>query len=129
MKTISKSIFVAAALLGLTSFSQAGPSKNWPLDYKFPIKSKAEAESLPAKANIALTCADCKTVVASCCVDDNPKTFADWFKGEDTHDCSGCKGKVTPKVGKTGGVDHTHVCSKCGPGSASTCADHAPNAR
>lgn len=130
MKTISKSILVAVALLGLTSFSQAGSGKNFPLDYNLPVKSKAEAEKLPAKANIALVCKDCKTVVAACCVDDKPKSFLSWFKEDQTHGCDGCKGTIKyVGTAKNPVPKHAHECSKCGAGSAYTCSDHAPNAR
>lgn len=129
MKTIYKSILIASAMLGLTSISNAGPAKNFPVDYNFPVKSQAEAEKLPVKANIALVCKDCKTVVDSCCVDDKPKTFLSWFKSEETHECSGCKG-VIKFVGtsKNPAATRSHECSKCGKDSAYTCADHAPNA-
>ena len=130
MKTISKFLLVAAALLSFTAFSQAGPGKNWPIDYNFTVKSKAEAEKLPAKSNIALVCKDCKTVVSSCCVDDAPKSFLSWFKEDQTHGCDGCKGTIK-YVGslKNPVPKHSHECSKCGAGSAYTCADHAPNAK
>jgi hypothetical protein len=130
MKAISKSILVAAVLLGLTTFSQAGPAKSFPLDYNYPVKTKAEAEKLPAKANIALVCKDCKTVVASCCVDDGPKGFSSWYKEDQTHRCDGCKGTIK-YVGsaKNPAATHSHECSKCGKDSTSSCADHAPNAK
>lgn len=120
---------MAATLLATVSLCQAGPGKNWPLDYNFPIKSQAEAEKLPAKANIALVCKDCKTVVSSCCVDDKPKGFLAWFKADETHGCSGCKGTIK-FVGslKNPTAAHSHECSKCGKDSAYTCADHAPGA-
>jgi hypothetical protein len=131
MKHITKSILLAGALLAsLTTMSQAGANKNWPWDNPAQIRSKVEAEKLPAKTNISLACKDCKTVVASCCVDDAPKSFLSWFKTDQTHGCDGCKGTIK-YVGSTKNPmpAHSHECSKCGKGSAYTCADHAPNAK
>lgn len=130
MNTICKPILLAVAVLGLTSISQAAPNIVLPKGYDHVIKSKEEAQKLPAKANIALSCKDCKTVIASCCVDDKPKKFLSWFKAEETHECSGCHGtvKFVGSVKNPTGV-HAHECSKCGKGSASTCADHAPDAK
>jgi hypothetical protein len=131
MKSITKSVFlIAAVMAALTASTQAGSGKNWPVDFNLPVKTKAEAEKLPAKSNIALVCKDCKTVVSSCCVDDAPKSFLSWYKADQTHGCDGCKGTIK-FVGsaKNPAPAHSHECSKCGKGSAYTCADHAPNAK
>jgi flavoprotein len=130
MKTISKSLLITAVLLGFTSLSEAGAGKNWPVDFNLPVKSKEEAVKLPAKSKIALVCKDCKTVVANCSVDEKPKSFLSWFKEDQTHGCDGCKGTIK-YVGslKNPVPTHSHECSKCGAGSAYSCADHAPNAK
>jgi hypothetical protein len=51
-----------------------------------------------------------------------------WFKGDSTHGCSGCGGKITTKtVGADKGpsvATYTHECSKCGKDSAYVC--HRP---
>ena len=131
MKNIIKSILLATALLvAFTTASQAGPAKNWPWENYYILQSKAQTEKLPAKSNVALACKDCKTVVASCCVDDAPKSFLSWFKEDQTHGCDGCKGTIK-YVGnlKNPTPLHSHECSKCAKDSAYTCTDHAPNAK
>ncbi len=128
MKTNYKLILLSAVtIMGLISIGQAGPNLVLPKGYDHVIKSQGEAKKLPAKANIALSCKDCKTVIAKCCVDDKPKGFLSWFKAEETHGCSGCGGTVK-YVGsvKNPTAVHAHECSKCGKGSASTCSDHVP---
>src|SRR5215218_2444891 len=112
MNRITKSIVVAAALVAaFTTASQAGSGKNWPVDYNFAVKTKAQAEKLPAKSNIALVCKDCKTVVASCGVDETAKGFLSWFKEDQTHGCDGCKGTIKYAGSVKNPVPgHAHEC-------------------
>lgn len=111
-----------------TTSAIAGPGPGtWPTGYPTAVKSKPEAMAccLP-KEKVALACKDCKTVTEKSGKD--KKGIASWFAPDSTHDCSGCGGKVTLKT--TGGgkgptlAAYTHVCSKCGPKSAYTCATH-----
>ena len=77
------------------------------------------------KEKVALACKDCKTVNEKS--GEDKKGIPAWFKADSTHDCSGCKGVITVKSGtaKSGpAAESKHVCSKCGPDSAMTCATH-----
>ena len=59
---------------------------------------------------------------------EDKKGIMGWFKADSMHDCDGCKGKITFKGNPAGKSPQTpeykHVCSKCGPDSAFTCATH-----
>lgn len=114
---------IGAAMLSTSAF--AGPA-NWPPNFPTRVQTKAEAMKccLP-KEKVALACKDCKTVSAK--PGEDKKGIAAWFKPDSMHDCSGCKGQVTYKqhgAGKGGHAEYKHVCSKCGPDSAFTCATH-----
>ena len=78
------------------------------------------------KEKVALACKDCKTVTEK--AGEDKKGILAWFKPEATHDCPGCKGKIT-YVQHGGGkgtatAGYKHVCSKCSADSAFTCATH-----
>ena len=119
-------IHTAAIFAAFTTTTYAGPP-NWPPNYPTRITTKAHAEEccLP-KEKVALACKDCKTVSEK--GGENKKGILAWFAPDSMHDCAGCKGKVTYKEHGSGkGVGHAeykHVCSKCGPDSAYTCATH-----
>src|SRR4051795_664049 len=115
---------VAAAFLGTSAFAGPGPG-NFPAGFPTQVKTKAEAmECCKPGEKLALACKDCKTSV----VKEDKKSIASWFAADDTHDCSGCGGKITLKA--TGGgkgptlSEYTHPCTKCGAESAYTCATH-----
>lgn len=128
MKSIYTVALAVTAFSALTIAAQAGPdrSNRWPAGYPTIVKSKAEVMKccLP-KEKVALACKDCKTVSEK--KGEDTKDILAWFKPDATHNCSGCGGKVTYKAqeGKgTGSATYKHVCSKCGPDSAFTCATH-----
>lgn len=78
------------------------------------------------KEKVALACKDCKTVSEKS--GEDKKGIMSWFKADSMHDSDGCKGKITFKGNPAGKSPQTpeykHVCSKCGPDSAYTCATH-----
>ncbi len=122
MKTTKTTFAMVLAALTVTSFG-AGPE--WPPAPWTRIANKKEADvCCAAGGKVAIACKDCKTVSET---GDKAKAAA-FFDKDATHDCSGCKGKVTVKQlgGGKGPLDikKTHVCSKCGPDSAMTCATH-----
>ena len=126
--TLKLSLLLGAAVaaMNLTAFAGPGPG-NWPTGFPTHVKTKEKAEAccVPGQ-KVALACVDCKTVNEKDGKD--KKGILGWFKPDSTHDCSGCGGKVT--VTQTGGgkgptlSQYTHTCSKCGKGSAYTCATH-----
>jgi hypothetical protein len=133
-KTTMKLQFIQTVALTVTAFAsltlaaQAGPdpANRWPKGYPTMVKSKEQAMAccLP-REKVALACKDCKTVDAK--GGEDKAGIAAWFKPDSMHDCSGCSGKVTYKAqeGKgSGQAIYKHVCSKCGPDSAFTCATH-----
>ena len=129
MKSFKLSLLLgtAVAAMNLTTYAGPGPG-TWPTGFPTHVKTKAEAESccLP-KEKVALACKDCKTSTEKDGEKDKKGIMA-WFAPDSMHDCEGCKGKVTYKEhgsGKaTGHAAYKHVCSKCGPDSAYTCATH-----
>jgi hypothetical protein len=127
VKSISSVALAIAALLSFTAAAQAGPDRsNMPAGYQTVVKTKADVMKccLPGE-KVALACKDCKTINEK--KGDDKKDILAWFKPDSTHDCSGCGGKITYKAqeGKgTGQATYKHVCSKCGPESAYSCATH-----
>ncbi len=115
------------AMFTTSAIAGPGPGGGWPAGFPTHVKTKEQAEAccLP-KAKVALACKDCKTVSEK--GGEDKKGILGWFKADSTHDCSGCSGKVTVHEIPGGKVPaHTtykHVCSKCGPESAFTCATH-----
>jgi hypothetical protein len=125
--TFHAAFAVCAEMLTSSAFAGPGPGSGWPKGFPTHVKTKAEAmECCLPKEKVALACKDCKTVSEK--PGEEKKGVAAWFKPDSMHDCSGCKGKVTYKehgAGKgTGQPVYKHVCSKCGPDSAFTCATH-----
>jgi hypothetical protein len=126
MKTAKLHLALALSAALITTSAVAGP-KNWPPAFPTRVTTKDEVMKccLP-KEKIAMACKDCKTV--------NPKPGSDkkgilsWFKADSKHDCSGCGGKISVHQTSGGKVapfaTYKHVCSKCGPTSAFTCATH-----
>jgi hypothetical protein len=112
-----------AALLAATVITAQADSPNWPRTPYKPIKTvKQSDDCCAAGGKVALACPDCKTLNEQ----GDKKAAADFFKKNATHDCAGCKGKVTVKLiagGKVQDVQTTHECSKCKTG-AFTCATH-----
>jgi hypothetical protein len=129
MKTptkLSLALAVAAALFSTSAFAGPGPG-NFPAGFPTQVKSKAEAmECCKPGQKLALACKDCKTAIEK--TGEEKKTIASWFSPDDTHNCSGCGGKISLKT--TGGgkgptiSSYTHTCTKCGANSAYTCATH-----
>ena len=129
MKLITKlqiALALGAALFTTSAIAGPGP-QNWPPNFSTRVKTEEHAMKccLP-KEKVALACKDCKTVNEK--GGEDKKGIMSWFKADSMHDCDGCKGKVTYKEhgsGKgTGHAKYKHVCSKCGPDSAFTCATH-----
>lgn len=125
MKHIRNLIIAVLATVAINA--DASPA-NWPPTYQDKrVTTKAMAEDCcKAEAKVALACKDCKTM------NEKPGTDKEgilgWFKPESTHDCDGCKGKITVRqspVGKGSSSTITHECSKCGKDSAFTCSTHA----
>ena len=117
---------IGAAMFTTSAMAGPGP-QTWPTGFPTVVKTEAQAMKccLP-KEKVALACKDCKTVNEK--AGEDKKGIVGWFKADSTHDCSGCSGKVTVKrVGGDKGTtlsEYKHVCSKCGPDSAFTCATH-----
>lgn len=117
---------LAAAVFASSAIAGPGPG-TWPPNFPTHVKSKKQAEEccLP-KQKVALACVDCKTVNEKS--GEDKKGILSWFKADSMHDCSGCKGKITVKYPTSGKgnpwTEYKHVCSKCGPDSAYTCATH-----
>jgi hypothetical protein len=125
------SIFTAALFAAFISTTYAGPdpANRWPTGFPTRVTTKAAAEDCcQPKEKVALACKDCKTVNEK--PGEEKSGILGWFKADSMHDCSGCKGKITVKQLPTGQGTSTsigeykHVCSKCGPDSAFTCATH-----
>lgn len=126
MKTNQKLQLAAiGAVVMFASAALAGPS-NWPPNYPTRVTTKAAVMKccLPGE-KVAMACKDCKTVMEKPGTD--KKGVLAWFAPDSTHGCSGCGGKITVKAlggGKASVNEYKHVCSKCGPASAFTCATH-----
>jgi len=119
-------ILTAALFAAFVSASHAGPA-NRSGSYPTRINTKEAAmECCLPNEKVALACKDCKTLTEKPGTD--KKGILGWFKADSKHDCLGCRGTVT--VNAIGGgkgpviTQYRHVCSKCGPDSAYTCATH-----
>lgn len=127
MKTTKLHLALTVAAAMFTTTAMADGPRNWPTGFPTVVKTEAAVMKccLP-KEKVALACKDCKTVNEK--GGEDKKGILGWFKKDSTHDCSGCGGKVTVKqVGAGKGPtlsEYKHVCSKCGPDSAFTCATH-----
>ena len=122
MKPLRTMIAMALAALTLTSIA-AGP--DWPPPpWKRISTAKEAAECCDAGGKVAFSCKDCKVLNEVT----GKKKVAALFDKNATHECSGCKGKVTVRqVGAGKGpteIKYTHDCTKCGKESAFTCAMH-----
>ena len=118
---IGATMFTASALAG------PDPANRWPAGFPTRVKTMDQAmKCCQPKEKVALACKDCNTVNEK--KGEDEKGVMAWFKPDSTHGCSGCGGKITVKrlgggKGPTVGA-YKHVCSKCGPDSAFTCATH-----
>ena len=127
MRTITTTLAMALCALTLTSFA-AGP--DWPPAPWQRIANARQAEDCcDAGGKVAITCKDCKVLNET----SDKKKAASFFDKNATHECSGCKGKITVRqVGAGKGpteIKYTHDCTKCGKESAFTCATHVKGAK
>jgi len=127
MKLTKLHLALAIGAAMFTTTAMADGPRNWPTGFPTNVKTKEQAEKCCVpKAKVALACKDCKTVNEK--GGEDKKGILGWFKADSTHDCSGCKGKITVHEIPGGKVpamtEYKHVCSKCGPESAFTCATH-----
>jgi hypothetical protein len=127
MKSIKTTLAMVFTALTLTAFA-AGP--DWPPAPWTRIANKKQAEDCCAEGGkVAITCKDCKAMTETT----DAKKAASFFDKNATHECAGCKGKVTLRqVGAGKGpteIKYTHDCSKCGEGTAFTCATHVKGAK
>jgi len=127
MKLTKLHLALALGAAMFTTSAIAGPAGNWPPGFPTVVKTEAEVmKCCVPKAKVALACKDCKTVNEKS--GEDKKAILGWFKADSKHDCSGCSGKITVKQlggGKGPALsEYKHVCSKCGPDSAFTCATH-----
>lgn len=127
MKTLQTICAVFLAGLILSAFG-AGP--DWPPAPWQRITTKKQAlDCCEGGGKVAITCKDCKVLTET----SDPKKAAAFFDKNATHECDGCKGKVTVRqVGAGKGpteVKYTHDCTKCGKGTAFTCATHVKGAK
>ena len=115
-------ITLAVAAAFFTTSAIAGPGFQ---DLPRRITTEQEAmDCCQPKAHVALACKDCKTLAVK--TGEEKKDILAWFKGDSTHGCSGCGGKITVQTGEKKGTtaQYKHVCSKCGAESAYVCTDH-----
>ena len=120
---------IGAAIFTNAAFAEPDTRSFHPDGFPTRVTTKEQAMKccLPNE-KVALACKDCKTVTAKS--GEDKKGILAWFKADSTHDCSGCGGKITVRQIPTGQGNSTsiseykHVCSKCGPESAMTCATH-----
>ncbi len=123
LSSLKVTLLLGAAVTTLNLAAVAGPG---PQDFPHRLQSRAEAEKVEAGTKVALACKDCKNLDVKTA--DEKRSFLNWFKPDEKHDCGGCGGKMTVKTpgsGKAGSTaEYTHVCTKCGDDSAYTCAAH-----
>jgi hypothetical protein len=130
MKTIKTTLAMVLGAFTLTTLTTFAAGPDWPPAPWTRIANRPQADDCcKAGGKVAIACTDCKTINET----GDAEKAAGFFKKDATHDCAGCKGKVTVKQlgGGKGPVDvkTTHVCSKCGPTSAMTCATHVKGAK
>src|SRR3954471_4159792 len=86
----------AAALVSSSAFAGPGPG-SFPVGFPTQVKTKEQAmDCCKPGEKLALACKDCKTATEK--TGEEKKTIASWFSAGDTHDCSGCGGKITLKA-------------------------------
>jgi phage FluMu protein Com len=117
-----------AALLAATVITAQADSPNWPRTPYKPIKTVQQAaDCCEQGGTVAIACPDCKTLNET----KDKAGAAKFFDKSATHECSGCKGKISVKQigsGKVQDVEYKHECSKCKTG-AFTCATHVKGAK
>jgi hypothetical protein len=127
MKTIRRIVIAAFSAAFLVAASQAAPS-NWPPGpYKKITKKEQADDCCEAGGKVALACPDCKTLNEQ----KDKKGAGSFFDKNATHDCAGCKGKITVKPsagGRKQDIEYSHECSKCKTGGF-TCATHTKGAK
>lgn len=122
-------IIIAAIFAAFLTTTHAGPSNwsGWATTSTNRITTlKAAEDCCKPDQKVALVCKDCKSVTEK--PGSDKKGILGWFKADSMHDCSGCEGKITTKyLASSKGQptsEYKHLCSKCGPDSAYTCATH-----
>ena len=108
-----------AAAIGANAQDSSMSSKPW-LQFK-RVETAKDFKELPAKTQIAMACAKCKSVVLT--VKHNLTTKPGHGTVEDlliVDQCPGCGGKMTVRGDKQ--TQMVHTCSKCGDDSAFCCA-------
>lgn len=117
---------LALAFTGLATDARADAPNRAP--FKHHVTSREQAEKLPATAKVALSCAQCKTVMITE-VGEKKNFLARWFSPKTRHECPGCSGKMVWKevgAGKgTRTAKYVHSCTVCGDNSAA-CSTDAP---
>ncbi len=123
-----KTIRLLLAALFATVIAAQADSPSWPRAPFKPIKTVQQADDCCAEGGkVALACPDCKTLNET----GDKKAAAAFFDKNASHDCSGCKGKISVRQigsGKVTDVETKHECSKCKTG-AFTCATHVKGAK
>jgi predicted RNA-binding Zn-ribbon protein involved in translation (DUF1610 family) len=110
---------VVAAAIGANAQDSSTSSKPW-LPFR-RIETPKEFKELPAKTQIAMACAKCKSVVVT--VKRNLTTKPSGGTVDElmtVHRCPGCEGKMVVRGDKQ--TQMVHTCSKCGDDSAFCCA-------
>ncbi len=118
--TTRNTLLLTVLFAGMSVFTaSAVPGKGGPMT---PVRSKQQAEKVPAEASVMMACAGCQTIEVV-----KPGGILGLFTPGTKHTCPGCKGETT-YLGVPGrdqsGAKFTHTCSKCGSASAYVCADH-----
>ena len=116
-------LLVCTLAAALCSVPFQAHAKSVLYDYKFPITTRQQAESLKPGTKLAMSCAKCKTVQVMDV--DKKGEFLAWFTPKTKHVCPGCGGTwqyVNVAKGTRGG--YTHTCSKCGDKSMYCCSTH-----
>jgi predicted RNA-binding Zn-ribbon protein involved in translation (DUF1610 family) len=108
-----------AAAIGASAQDASASSKPW-LPFK-RVETAKQFRELPAKTQIAMACARCKSVVVT--VKRNLTTKPGHGTVEElltVDQCPGCGGKMIVRADKQ--TEMVHTCSKCGDDSAFCCA-------
>ena len=126
MKSIKS--LIALTLVALTCATQAAGSE-WPPAPWTRVSTRKQVETCcDAGGKVAITCKDCKGMTEA----KDKKHAASFYDVNATHECDGCKGKITLRqiaAGRKDELKFTHDCTKCGKGTAFTCATHVKGAK